>query len=266
MGGLSPQQAVSLYGARNPFSSAAAYSSSNYSAFIDGQLVRLLDWKQPDAQARMAHNAFRSYVSSDGFSCVGAKGALQSGGYRFGYYRGFPSAKSTIEGLARDLAAFVAERPFMAARYKTFVAVFDETRPFGEVEFERRLWTQLETLHEVDRRYFGWDSRVSSDPSDANFAFSVAGEAFFIVGMHPGSSRLSRRFAFPALVFNAHDQFRSLRESGHFHRIQGFVRERELALQGSLNPNLAGYGERSEARQYSGRAVEDDWKCPFRHR
>jgi len=29
---------------------------------------------------------------------------------------------------------------------------------------------------------------------------------------------------------------------------------------------LARYGEASEARQYSGRAVNDDWVCPFRQR
>jgi len=34
-------------------------------------------------------------------------------------------------------------------------------------------------------------------------------------------------------------------------------------VQGSLNPNLADFGERSEARQYSGREVEEHWRCPF---
>jgi len=29
---------------------------------------------------------------------------------------------------------------------------------------------------------------------------------------------------------------------------------------------LAAHGEASEARQYSGRAVEADWVCPFRPR
>jgi hypothetical protein len=37
-------------------------------------------------------------------------------------------------------------------------------------------------------------------------------------------------------------------------------------LQGSLNPNLADFGEQSEARQYSGRATEADWVCPFHRR
>jgi hypothetical protein len=38
-----------------------------------------------------------------------------------------------------------------------------------------------------------------------------------------------------------------------------------MRLQGSINPNLSDFGVHSEARQYSGRAVEDAWKCPFRH-
>lgn len=41
------------------------------------------------------------------------------------------------------------------------------------------------------------------------------------------------------------------------------IRARDKTLQGDLNQNLADYGEASEARQYSGRAVENDWKCPF---
>jgi FPC/CPF motif-containing protein YcgG len=41
------------------------------------------------------------------------------------------------------------------------------------------------------------------------------------------------------------------------------VRERDVALQGSTNPNLADFGQASEARQYSGRATEVAWQCPF---
>ncbi len=261
MGGLSPQQALSLYDSDNPIRTAAAYRTSNYSAYLDGKLVRLLDWHEPSARAKMAHLVFRSFVLHDGFSCVGAKGAVASGGYRFGFYRRLPSREGT-EGLARDLAAFVAELPHMRARYKSFVAMFDDTT-YDEAGFEARLWEQLGTLHAIDRKYFGWDSRVSDDPSDPAFAFSVAEHGFFVVGMHPSASRLSRRLPFPALIFNSHAQFDELKASGHFARVQEIVRERELALQGSLNPNLTDYGVASEARQYSGRAVETDWKCPF---
>jgi len=43
------------------------------------------------------------------------------------------------------------------------------------------------------------------------------------------------------------------------------IRKRELNLQGSINPMLSDYGNASEARQYSGRVVEKDWRCPFKH-
>jgi len=261
MGALTPQQALSLYGAENPFCSAAAYAHSNYSASHAGTLVRLLDWREPSPQMKMAHNALQTFMKSRRFSCAGGKAALASGGFRFGYYQRLADPDGT-QGLARDLAAFVAEYPHMPQRYKTFVAVFGDD-PMNEYAFETQLWTQLQLLHAVDRHHFEWDTRVSDDPADGRFAFSFAGSAFFVVGLHPGSSRISRRFPHAAIAFNAHEQFRELREDGGFEKLQRMVRQRELALQGSINPNLAPYGETSEARQYSGRAVEASWTCPF---
>ena len=264
MGGLSPQQALSLYDTQNPIQTAAALRTSNYSAFLDGHLVRLLDWREPSGQAKMAHQIFRNFITHERFSCVGAKGAVSSGGYRFAMYDGFPSREGT-QGLARDLAAFVAELPSMKPRYKTFVAIFNDTS-LDERSFEARLWEQLTALHNVDAKYFDWDPSVSKDPQDPRFAFSVAGHGFFVVGLHPAASRISRRFALPALVFNSHHLFNDLKATGHFAKIQQLVREREEELQGSLNPNLADHGSNSEARQYSGRAVEENWVCPFHHR
>ena len=45
--------------------------------------------------------------------------------------------------------------------------------------------------------------------------------------------------------------------------MQYTIRAREVALQGSINPMLSDFGEESEARQYSGRTVPDDWVPPF---
>jgi len=89
------------------------------------------------------------------------------------------------------------------------------------------------------------------------------GRALFVVGMHPASSRLARRFRWPALVFNPRAQFERLRAEGKFERLRTLVRERDVALQGTPNPTLADFGERSEARQYSGRETEPEWRCPF---
>jgi FPC/CPF motif-containing protein YcgG len=105
---------------------------------------------------------------------------------------------------------------------------------------------------------------VSTNPDDRNFSFSFGGTALFVVGMHPKSSRLTQRFIVPALVFNPHYQFEMLRSRNEFDRFAAVIRARELALRGSLNPNLDPSRQRSEARQYSGRAVEENWRCPFR--
>ena len=67
-------------------------------------------------------------------------------------------------------------------------------------------------------------------------------------------------------MFNPRDQFTSLREQGKFERMQEVVRDREIALQGSLNPSLSDFGSESEARQYAGRLVERNWRCPFQPR
>ena len=66
-----------------------------------------------------------------------------------------------------------------------------------------------------------------------------------------------------ALVFNLHEQFERLREEGRYERMRERILSRDLALSGSINPILARFGETSEARQYSGRLVERDWRCPF---
>ncbi|MBD5654916.1 MAG: YqcI/YcgG family protein, partial [Candidatus Eremiobacteraeota bacterium] len=172
----------------------------------------------------------------------------------------------STHGLARDLYAFAQERKGFESQFTTYVAVFagSDVHDDSEHGFERSLWHQLARLHALDRDHHAWDPRVSSDPKSPEFSYSFASTAFFVIGMHGGSSRSSRRFAWPALVFNAHEQFANLRSSGQFVRLQERIREREIALDGSLNPNISDFGQSSEARQYSGRALPEDWLCPFR--
>jgi uncharacterized protein len=67
----------------------------------------------------------------------------------------------------------------------------------------------------------------------------------------------------PILIFNPHDQFDALKQSGRYPRFQEVVRGAERALQGDINPMLAEFGERSEAPQYSGPQVDHEWRCPF---
>ena len=111
-----------------------------------------------------------------------------------------------------------------------------------------------------------YDERVGSHPDDPHFSLSFGGEAFFIVGLHPNASRKARCFEAPTLVFNLHDQFEQLRADGRYHKMRDRIVERDLRFSGSVNPMLATHGEASEARQYSGRAVDNAWVCPFHPR
>lgn len=214
------------------------------------------------ASGERIDDAFRSFVADPRFSCLGARSAVREGRHRLLVYGALGGAASSAP-LARDLGAYALELPEEVERPTTFVAVFTGRAPASERAFERALWRQLQRLHELDEPGAAWDPRASSDPDDPRFSFSFAGHAFFVVGMHPNSSRLARRFGWPALAFNPRAQFDRLREDGRYERLRALVREREMALQGSLNPSLAEFGERSEARQYSGRATEDGWRCPF---
>jgi len=74
----------------------------------------------------------------------------------------------------------------------------------------------------------------------------------------------ARRFPRPVLVFNLHDQFERLRAEGRYERMREAILERDRKLAGDVNPMLVRFGEASEARQYSGRAVGEEWECPFR--
>lgn len=247
----------------NPFESDAARRHSTYCGYHDGELVRLLEAAPVPLFARVANDAFRSFVFDDAFSCLGAKAAIRRGTYRMGVYRSLDDGGVT-EGLARDLYAFAEERRGFESDFTTFVAVFADRWYAGESEFERALWGQLQRLHDLDRRYHTWDPRVASDPADPDFSFSIAGNAFFVVGLDPFATRTARRFSWPTLVFNAHEQFENLKDAGTFERLQEQIRTREVKLDGGLNVNLSDYGHHSEARQYSGRPAEETWQCPFR--
>ena len=203
---------------------------------------------------------FRRRILAPSYPCLGAKAALHSGSCSVALYPQL-ATPATTEALSRDLREFRQAMPETDDSYSTFVAVFEQPRKIDETRFEELLWRQLRQLHHVDTE--PWAADVSADPADAHFSFSFAGRAFYIVGMHAGSSRRARRFPWPALVFNPHAQFERLRMSGKWKRLQSAIRARDSALQGNINPMLNDFGESSEARQYSGRAVEEKWKCPF---
>jgi FPC/CPF motif-containing protein YcgG len=248
--------------AGNPFDDPVAVANSNYAAYDRGRLVRDGTGEPVNALTAFVHDELRALVLNDRFSCVGGKAALRQGTYRFGLYGDLDST-AAVAGLAHDLHRFVNELGTRTDLFTTYLASFTGPNPPDEPAFERMLWTALQRLHDLDAPHHAWDPSVSADPADPRFAFSFAGVAFFVVGLHAASSRVARRFAWPTLVFNPHRQFDRLRESGRFDQFRQTIRRAEQALQGEINPTLADFGTRSEAAQYSGRRVDGEWGCPF---
>ena len=208
---------------------------------------------------------FAKHIRAESFPCLAAKGVFNSGGHDVHVYGELISLRSARR-MASDLRRFATDSRATEGWMKSFVAIFPHHAPENEETFERGMWTLLQNLHDCEPADSSWDASVSSDPAEADFSFSFAGVAMFVVGMHAASSRLARRFQHPAIVFNPRAQFDRLRANGRFERLRAVVRDREVALQGSINPNLADFGEASDARQYSGRATESEWQCPFRPR
>lgn len=206
---------------------------------------------------------FKKFILDENHPCIMANTVFQMEKYQLNTYEGLGSRK-TASILLADLQEYIAHYDFKSKDFETFIAVFPEMEVVSEIEFENLLWRQLQFLHEMDNT--GWDPSVSDDPNDPNFSFSIGGKAFYVVGLHPKASRLARRAPYPTLVFNLHSQFEKLREMGVYHKVRDKIRERDKAVQGSINPVLQDFGEESEARQYSGRQVGENWKCPFHHK
>src|SRR5690606_19795712 len=163
---------------------------------------------QPDKEPDIKHT-FQDFVKDH--PCLGAHSVFNLNNYEIGVYSQLGDRTSTI-GLSRDLLKFIQQRPSNSKDLYSFLAVFPETPKLSETQFEEKLWDQLSKLSEIDRE--PWDYSVSSDPNDPNFSFSFGGKAFYVIGLHPDSSRKARRFAYPMMVFNYHEQFERLRNNG----------------------------------------------------
>jgi FPC/CPF motif-containing protein YcgG len=203
---------------------------------------------------------FIKRVDATDYPCVGAKSAFHTSHYRLGSYGKMGESATTMR-LAEDLRTYIEDTLSTNSKYMSMIAVFTDEIT-SEIDFEDKLWMQLQNLHNTEENV-EWDPSVSSDPDDKNFSFSFNGYAFFVVGLHPLASRKARQFGFPALAFNLHHQFEQLRENGVYDKMKKVIREREVAFDGSINPMLTDHGEGLEAPQYSGRKVDNSWKCPF---
>jgi len=203
---------------------------------------------------------YAEFILENEHPCIMAKTIFAMDQFTLKTYEDFGSMEASAR-LLKDLKEYIEPYDFESNDFKTFLAVFPNSPEYSEISFEELLWKQLSNIHKLDNEQ--WDPAVSDDPKDENFSFSIAGKAFYVVGLHPNSSRKARQSPYTTLTFNLHWQFEKLREMGTYQKVRDRIRDRDVALQGSINPMLEDFGNNSEAKQYSGRKVDKEWKCPF---
>ncbi|MET7934603.1 guanitoxin biosynthesis heme-dependent pre-guanitoxin N-hydroxylase GntA [Streptomyces sp. NPDC005322] len=209
-----------------------------------------------------ARDEVEKFILGDRFACLAGRSAWRRGGITYRHYD-LMGSEDSARLMALDLADFVATADWSARTFTSFIATFEQPRGVDELRFEELLWDQLQLLHEQDARSYHWAEGYSSDPRSREFAFSVAGHPFFVIGLHETHRRWGRRPPFPMLAFNSHRQFDSIKGAGMWDRLTEKIRKQDIQLQGDINPNLMEYEELSEARRYSGRPKPADWQCPF---
>lgn len=216
------------------------------------------------ARPGSAEDDFRDMIKDAAFPCVGAKSALAREMLEFVRARDITSAWNDLQ-ITHDLLDWSWKYRDDREGLRSLVVIFDGPEALTEAQFETAMWQRLQSIADKDH-WLGQkpDPRVSGDPDDPHFSLTFGGEAYFVVGLHPGASRPARRSTRPAMVFNLHDQFERLREEGRYEKMRSTILARDEALAGSINPMLDRHGEASAARQFSGRAVGNDWACPFK--
>lgn len=206
---------------------------------------------------------YLAYLKNKEFPCIAAKAALAKQQIKC-FVAGHMACPKDDMLILNFLYQFVDDYRNSKDFYHSAAVIFTLPVEMNEELFDNLLWQRLQALSNLDANNFSFDSRVNNSPSSPNFSFSIKEEAFYIIGLHAGSSRLSRQFAYPTLVFNPHAQFEELREIAKYETMKSTVRKRDIAYSGSVNPMLEDFGKSSEVYQYSGRKYDDTWQCPLK--
>jgi FPC/CPF motif-containing protein YcgG len=213
---------------------------------------------------KIIEDEFKDYINDESFPCVGAKSALAQSSMVF-YCAQSISDSTYNDDLYNSLKSFGQKLDLDGISLQSFVLIFSDEQQFSEIEFENLLWAKLQSLHGIDvANKVGWSADCESLPESSKFSMSIAGCSFFIIGIHSSASRVARKFKYPAMVFNSHAQFEILRKNGKYKKLQKIIRKKDLDINGSINPMVKNFGEGAEASQYSGRHVDESWKCPIK--
>lgn len=209
------------------------------------------------------HNQeLKEFINDVSFPCIMAKAVMKTG-FLSSHLIPDIETEESIRDTLKKMYGFIDDFRSTSKSLSSFVLMLDKKEYASYEIFEQHFWKFLARLHELDKKSYPYDPRVSSDPRNDNFSYSIKSEAFFILILHPDSPRWARRFKYPAIVFNPHVQFENLRERNLFKKIQNVIRKKDKLLQGQINPMLNDYGERSEVFQYTGKVYSSYDQIPL---
>jgi uncharacterized protein len=203
------------------------------------------------------------FIGQLSFPCIMAKTVAHKGLLQVETVSDFNA--SSAKSVLTEIYGFIDSYRQKQQRLSSFAVILHSelSSPFDS--FEQNFWAFLSQLNHYDKEKYPHDDRVSSDYLDDAFSFSLKAEAFFILALHPQSPRWSRRFKYPAIIFNPHAQFERLRRVGIFTKVRNIIRKRDMLLQGSINPMLNDFGEKSEVYQYLGRTYTPQDIIPLKY-
>ena len=207
-------------------------------------------------------NEYIGYVKNKNFPCVAAKASLDRNKICIMVAENIACPKDDLSVL-KFIYDFIDEYRNSSNTFNSLSIIFKGPQICTEEMFDHFMWQRLQALSTLDAALYEYDKRVDANPNAANFSFSLKEEAFFIIGLHKSSSRAARQFSYPTLVFNPHAQFKMMKETAQYVKMQKIVRKRDLLYSGSVNPMLQDFGNASEVNQYSGRKYDQQWECPL---
>jgi uncharacterized protein len=194
---------------------------------------------------------YKSFIYRQEYPCIAAKEAVRKQRVKV-FVAGHMACPKDDRAILDFMYNFVDEYRNSQDFFHSAAVIFEgpSDLPSEEV-FEAMLFQRLQSLADIGSKEYAYDKRVSSDPTSRDFSFSIKEEAFYIIGLHPKSSRAARKFDHPTMVFNPHQQFEVLRKL-------------DTAYSGSVNPMLQDFGNSPEVFQYSGRKLDQSWQCPLK--
>lgn len=205
---------------------------------------------------------FKSFINDKDYPCVAARAAMSRANVPC-FVADHIESDEQDERILQFIYDFIAHFRNANGSLYSAAVIFRHPESISEEAYENFFWERLQRLSNLDAARHPYDCHVSLDPKDRHFSFSLGEEAFFIIGLYANSPRPSRRFKYPAIIFNPHVQFDRLRKAGQYKKMKNIVRKRDQHYSGSINPMLRDFGESSEAMQYTGRQYDAGWTCPL---